>query len=305
MRETGPRINYLRGNAAWPGVSRPAALRRGGGPGDRAEEALADREQDGAQPDPRRAAREAPIAEERPTGAPGARLREFSGAVQGDLRGSEAVLIERGGKVVGDLSAPRIGIADGGLVRGHVRTDGDASAAPPRRQVVAASPPLRSVASTAAGVVAGFVPPKPVAKAEPRVAPPLGFAADAEPESEGPTLRPKVEEREKPVERRPPPPVLPSLGKGAKAKAQVAAWKDDKAMQAELAADKLWQALEAQGDKLDYEKNPKSRPPPALTEAYAALQKKYPATCAARKAKEAAKEWRLDPETGKFAPPEK
>jgi len=95
----------------------------------------------------------------------------------------------------------------------------------------------------------------------------------------------------------------PQKPEGAKAKAQVAAWKDDKAMQAELAADKLWQALEAQGDKLDYEKNPKSKPTPALTEAYAALLKKYPATCAARKAKEAAKEWRLDPETGKFAPP--
>jgi len=47
------------------------------------------------------------------------------GAVQGDLRGADAVLLERGAKVVGDLSAPRIGIANGALMRGAVRTEGE------------------------------------------------------------------------------------------------------------------------------------------------------------------------------------
>ncbi|MCE7891006.1 MAG: hypothetical protein DYH12_15135, partial [Sorangiineae bacterium PRO1] len=40
-----------------------------------------------------------------------------AGQVAGDLTGSEAVMLERGARVVGDLVAPRIGIADGALVR--------------------------------------------------------------------------------------------------------------------------------------------------------------------------------------------
>jgi len=48
-----------------------------------------------------------------------------SGAVQGDVRGSEAVLLERGARVVGDLTAPRIGVMTGALVKGVVRTDGE------------------------------------------------------------------------------------------------------------------------------------------------------------------------------------
>lgn len=139
----------------------------------------------------------------------GARI-SVHGAVQGDLRGTEAVLVERGGKVVGDLGAPRIGIADGGLVRGHVRTEGEPTPAPARR--AAPSPAVRSV-----GV--GVFPPKPVAKVETRAVSSLGFTEEDDvPESAAPTPRPRAEERDKPVERRPPPPVLPSLGKGAKAK---------------------------------------------------------------------------------------
>src|SRR5450432_544615 len=49
-----------------------------------------------------------------------------SGQVQGDLRGTQAVHVERGARVVGDIESPRIGIAPGALVRGHVQTDGEA-----------------------------------------------------------------------------------------------------------------------------------------------------------------------------------
>jgi cytoskeletal protein CcmA (bactofilin family) len=150
-----------------------------------------------------------------------------AGAVQGDLRGKEAVLVERGGKVLGDLSAPRIGIADGGLVRGHVRTENDAGQAAPARRAAAPSPAAPSPAVRPLGLQ----PPKPVAKVEPARAPAaLGYAeaaddkgddSDVEAESEHPTPRPAAKEpevaREAAAPRRPPPPVLPSLGKGVKA----------------------------------------------------------------------------------------
>jgi cytoskeletal protein CcmA (bactofilin family) len=124
-----------------------------------------------------------------------------SGAVQGDLRGTEAVLLERGAKVVGDLSAPRIGIANGALVRGSVRTEGEPALAQNKR--IAAPAPLAKPAPTALKS-APFVA-KPVAKTEPKPAAiPLAAAAPAP--------------RAKEPERRPPPPVLPSLGKGAKGK---------------------------------------------------------------------------------------
>lgn len=95
---------------------------------------------------------------------------------------------------------------------------------------------------------------------------------------------------------------VPQKKEGKDAKAQIADWMKDKAFADELEADKRWLALKAQGDKLDYAKNPRVKPLPQLEADYAALLRKYPNTAAARKAKEAAKDWRLDPETGKFAP---
>ncbi len=126
------------------------------------------------------------------------------GAVQGDLRGSEAVLIERGGKVAGDLNAPRIGIANGALVRGNVRTEGEPAltpGAPGRRPLATGGPRLAAVSATTA----------------PRAETKLGYAEA--PDSEPPqaaAAQPKA--KPKAAERRPPPPVLPALGKGAKAK---------------------------------------------------------------------------------------
>jgi len=49
------------------------------------------------------------------------------GRVLGDLSGSEAVLIEAGARVAGDVVAPRIGIGNGALIRGNVRTEGEPS----------------------------------------------------------------------------------------------------------------------------------------------------------------------------------
>src|SRR3974390_38219 len=53
------------------------------------------------------------------------------GAVRGGLLGEEAVLLEDGARVVGDLRAPRGAIAPGAPVRGFVQT-GESDVAPVR-----------------------------------------------------------------------------------------------------------------------------------------------------------------------------
>jgi len=138
-----------------------------------------------------------------------------SGQVQGNLRGSEAVLLESSARVVGDIASPRIGIAPGALVRGHVQTDGELSLA----QVPAnkrPGTPLR-VAPVAQPAPPLPLPLKAPAKAEPRrfdpPRPPVVAAAAANVAAEVEAPRPA-----KPEPRRPPPPVVPVISKGTKAK---------------------------------------------------------------------------------------
>ena len=51
------------------------------------------------------------------------------GAVKGDLSASESIALGASARVVGDIRAPRVTIAAGALVRGHVQTtEGGASA---------------------------------------------------------------------------------------------------------------------------------------------------------------------------------
>ena len=133
-----------------------------------------------------------------------------AGQVQGDVRGTESVIIEAGAKVIGDLFAPRIGVAAGALVKGTVRTDGEAPLSPPKRPAV---PAMRSP---------GFGAPKPVAvpvrlepvRAAPPPPPPPAEESEPAPESR-PAPLPKEAVK---VERQAPPPVVPLLAKGAKAK---------------------------------------------------------------------------------------
>jgi cytoskeletal protein CcmA (bactofilin family) len=123
-----------------------------------------------------------------------------SGAVQGDVRGTEAVLLERGARVVGDLTAPRIGVATGALVKGLVRTDGEPALGTPRRPASATG--ARPVAFPARAPAA----PPPPQKSEPR-------HEREEVESEAPPPKEVKAAREAP-----PPPVVPALAKGAKVK---------------------------------------------------------------------------------------
>src|SRR5690606_27702700 len=122
-----------------------------------------------------------------------------------DLRASSAVHIESGGRVVGDSSAPRIGIANGALIRGTVHTEGEQALPAARRP----RPPAAMTAPAPR-------PAPPPLKAPPPPPPPP-------PPEPKPAVRPAlavVEPHGEPaaVKRRPPPPVVPALGKGAKAK---------------------------------------------------------------------------------------
>ena len=128
------------------------------------------------------------------------------GAVQGDLRGSQAVLVESGARVVGDLLAPRIGIAEGALVRGNVRTEGEPALAPPARKPV---PAARPVSSFGAPRPAAVAPARPV-EVRPAAAPPAEASrAKLEQEPAAASSSPEHE---------PPPPVVPALPKNARGK---------------------------------------------------------------------------------------
>jgi cytoskeletal protein CcmA (bactofilin family) len=128
------------------------------------------------------------------------------GAVKGDLIGEEAVLLEEGARVVGDVRAPRVAIAPGALVRGFVET-GESNGVPVK---VARSQVAARVAPTAAAApkVAPAVAASTAAIAASKTAPASGGVNNSS-ASAGP--------------RRPPPPVVPAL---KKVKGQVAKRKE-------------------------------------------------------------------------------
>jgi cytoskeletal protein CcmA (bactofilin family) len=134
------------------------------------------------------------------------------GAVKGDLVGDESILLESGARVVGDLRAPRVAIAQGALVRGYVQTgDADAAGARAARVQPAARPaPMQAVVRPAHAVSAAAV-------ASPKAAP----AKIGRPEA--PPARAAAATASNAGPRRPPPPVVPAL---RSAKGQIAKKKE-------------------------------------------------------------------------------
>jgi cytoskeletal protein CcmA (bactofilin family) len=144
------------------------------------------------------------------------------GAVAGNVTADDSLVLEAGARVVGDLSAPRIGIRPGALLRGNVTTVGaenapiraraaaKPAAEPARAPARPATPAARPAATTHAPSPAPATrAPMPAARPQPQAAaapPPRPAAANAA--SDGV----KAPSREGP-----PPPVVPSLGRGAKA----------------------------------------------------------------------------------------
>ncbi len=136
------------------------------------------------------------------------------GAVLGNIRGTSAIVLEEGARVVGDLAAPSIGIRPGGLLRGHVATgDGSESAAPTRgraeaRRPAATRPAVKASPSAKAMVAAP--PPRPSSKSSARAASTqrvVEEVSDSVPTPRAAKGRGRAEA---------PAPVMPSLKKGAK-----------------------------------------------------------------------------------------
>ena len=131
------------------------------------------------------------------------------GAVKGDLLGEEAVVLEDGARVVGDVRAPRVAIASGALVRGYVETgEGGGAAGRASRSEAAARPAPRSAPQVR-------VAPAAHHKAPEKHAPAVHVAGGGGGSSNNSGGRAAA--------RRPPPPVVPAL---KKAKGQIAKKKE-------------------------------------------------------------------------------
>jgi cytoskeletal protein CcmA (bactofilin family) len=148
------------------------------------------------------------------------------GAVKGDLVGDEAILLEEGARVVGDVRAPRVVIGPGALVRGFVDTgEGGGAARSQQRAAPAARPALSTPRPTAAAPVAA----KPAAAPAPAHAPAVKAADKDKPAAHaGHGAHVTHSGNNVPVApgsagRRPPPPVVPAL---KKAKGQMAKKKE-------------------------------------------------------------------------------
>ena len=155
------------------------------------------------------------------------------GAVKGDLLGEEAVILEDGARVVGDVRAPRVAIAPGALVRGYVETgETPQTSARATRAASAARPvPLVQPQSALSTAKAAAPPPSRTA-AKPATmhgtsaaAPQPGHAPPASASSAAAASAAKGSAANRPALRRPPPPVVPVL---KKIKGQIATKKKER-----------------------------------------------------------------------------
>jgi cytoskeletal protein CcmA (bactofilin family) len=126
----------------------------------------------------------------------------IGGSVEGDVTGTEAVVVSDTGRVIGDLLAPRIGVSEGAHVRGSVRTDGNGAA-----PTTASRPAARAVSEPRVAPTLAAAPRPVVAAAPPPPAPIV--AAGSSPK---PPLTKKA----------PPPPVIPAPRPGVRAKKKLA-----------------------------------------------------------------------------------
>jgi cytoskeletal protein CcmA (bactofilin family) len=144
------------------------------------------------------------------------------GSVRGDLVGAEAVLVEEGARVVGDVRAPSVAIAPGALVRGFVQAGEPESTPATRATETSRAAPTPSVAGRAAAKPEAA----PSTTAAPRTAP---VAHPPQTRAAATThVRPQATRAAAPAHppavavhppappsspRRPPPPVVPAFRK--------------------------------------------------------------------------------------------
>ncbi len=91
-----------------------------------------------------------------------------SGVVVGNVTARDCVTLHAGAKLVGDITAPRLVIADGAAFKGNVRMGGEA---PPARDKSRSAARPRPVATGLRGVAAANRAPSPAARTERRVPP--------------------------------------------------------------------------------------------------------------------------------------
>jgi cytoskeletal protein CcmA (bactofilin family) len=157
------------------------------------------------------------------------------GAVKGDLVAEEAILLEDGARVVGDVRAPRVAITPGALVRGYVQTSAEGSARPARASARGSNANHHAnnhASSNASANNSARNHAKPVPSA-PRSSQSLANADRSRPSapSSAGSVPGRRNNEERPSRgsllaggsgsydgprRGPPPPVVPSLKKGAK-----------------------------------------------------------------------------------------
>jgi cytoskeletal protein CcmA (bactofilin family) len=159
---------------------------------------------------------------------------QVTGSIAGNLTASDILMLNPGARVVGDLAGVRIGIAEGALVRGLVRTEGEpplakpAAAAAARAAVPAAKPAMAARAAFSAPVArpAPAVLPRPAptkanlsapAHEKPAVhEPPPDSNPTSEPEHSAPAKH-EMPKHERSADG-PPPLVVPSIKGQVKAK---------------------------------------------------------------------------------------
>lgn len=133
------------------------------------------------------------------------------GSVEGDVSGTEAVVVADTGRVVGDLVAPRIGMSEGAQVRGNVRTEGSSGASGRNVDRRDALSTPRAVSESRAAAPAER--PRPMVAAAP---PPLAVAVPA-----ASAAKPTVVAAP-PPKKAPPPPVIPAPRPGVRARKKLA-----------------------------------------------------------------------------------
>ena len=153
------------------------------------------------------------------------------GAVKGDLLGEEAVILEDGARVVGDVRAPRVAIAPGALVRGYVETgETPQTSARGTRAASAARPASLVQPKSALSTAKAAAPPRTAAKpattyGTSAAAPQPGHAPPASASSAAAASAAKGSGANRAALRRPPPPVVPVV---KKIKGQIAAKKKER-----------------------------------------------------------------------------
>jgi cytoskeletal protein CcmA (bactofilin family) len=157
-----------------------------------------------------------------------ARRLVVRGAVKGDLSAVDAVVLENGARVVGDVRAPRIAIERGALVRGYVQT-GSASAASAQRSEAREAAPRAKPQAAAARPAAPAARATPKTQTQARPAPVAARAPAPAPASRtapvahnsvlaggAPTKSATLGAGSAPPRGGPPAPVVPVLKKGSK-----------------------------------------------------------------------------------------